>query len=168
MIRQHGFTLIELIMVIILIGIIAAYAAPRFNRDAYDARAASVEIIEAIRYAQTMAMQHSGLAADADADPDFYYFQIAGNTYTVAIGDSSTPTISTVANPMTGAAAYAQSWAAGKVTLAVTGAASIHFNSRGEPVSSTGSSLAANTTINVTTGSETNTVTVEQLTGFTR
>lgn len=166
MINRQGFTLIELIVVVMLIGIIAAYAAPRFNRDGYDARAASGELIEAVRYAQTMAMQHSGLPNADGGGNDFYTFQIAGNGYTVAIGDNDS-THGPVVNPMTGAAPYTQSWAAGDVTLAITaGAADIYFNGHGEPVSSTGAPLTADTTITVTTGGATDTVTIEQLTGF--
>jgi MSHA pilin protein MshC len=37
--RLRGFTLTELIMVMVLLGILAAYAAPRiFNRSDFDAR----------------------------------------------------------------------------------------------------------------------------------
>ena len=161
----RGFTLVELVMVIILIGIIAAYAAPRFDRDGFEVRNASGEVIEAIRYAQTLALQHSGLPDDdGDTNQDFYTFQVAGNGYTVAIGDSNT-THGNVSNPMSGAASYTQSWAAGEVALATT-TANIYFNSRGEPVNSAGNSLAADTTITVTVGGESDTLTVEQLSGF--
>ena len=41
--KQQGFTLIELVMVIVLLGILAATALPRFSNLTNDARRASVQ-----------------------------------------------------------------------------------------------------------------------------
>jgi len=41
--RQSGFTLIELVMVIVILGILAAFAFPRFANLSGDARTASVQ-----------------------------------------------------------------------------------------------------------------------------
>ncbi|MFC5717943.1 prepilin-type N-terminal cleavage/methylation domain-containing protein [Pseudomonas sp. GCM10022188] len=72
--QQSGFTLIELIMVIVVLGILAAFALPRFANLGSDARVAAVEgLAGSIRSAAAIA--HSvqlaqGGAATASVDLD--------------------------------------------------------------------------------------------------
>ena len=54
--HQRGFTLTELVIVIVLVGILAAVAGPRmFDRRAFDTRAFHDELFSAVRYAQRVA-----------------------------------------------------------------------------------------------------------------
>ena len=55
--HQHGFTLIELIMVIVLMGVLAVFAGPKiFNSDDFNARGFHDETLAFLRYAQKTAI----------------------------------------------------------------------------------------------------------------
>lgn len=55
--KQLGFTLIELILVIVIMGVLATFAAPRFvNQSDFDARGFRDELLSSIRYAQKLAI----------------------------------------------------------------------------------------------------------------
>lgn len=55
--RARGFTLIELIMVLVLVGVLAIFAAPRiFNRNDFDARGFHDQSMAFLRYAQKTAI----------------------------------------------------------------------------------------------------------------
>lgn len=72
--KQQGFTLIELVLTLVIIGVIAAVAIPRFfTTSAFDQRGFSDEVINAIRYAQQYAVSsHCGVRV-----------QITPNSYTL-------------------------------------------------------------------------------------
>jgi type II secretory pathway pseudopilin PulG len=107
---------VELVMVMVLIGILAVYAAPRFNRGAFDIEAARRELAEAFRYAQEMSMAHTGQAG----------FEVMIK----ATGDGFLVRQSgvTIADPFGGA--YDRSWAGVSIT---NGGTIIGFDGRGAP-----------------------------------
>lgn len=64
--QQSGFTLIELIMVIVILGILAAFALPRFADFSGDARAASIRGLEGTLKSAS-AIAHAAQLAKASA-----------------------------------------------------------------------------------------------------
>lgn len=59
--KPNGFTLTELVAVIVIVGIVAAVAIPRFfDRNVFDSRSFYDQVISTLRYAQKAAIaQHS-------------------------------------------------------------------------------------------------------------
>ena len=58
--RQYGFTLVELVTVIILIGILAVAVLPKFDGTAsYEAHSHRAQLISALRLTQQRAMQQT-------------------------------------------------------------------------------------------------------------
>lgn len=54
---ERGFTMIELVAVIVVVGILAAFVAPRFLRnEAFDARSFADQNLNMLRYAQKLAI----------------------------------------------------------------------------------------------------------------
>ncbi|WP_182034343.1 type II secretion system protein [Vibrio diabolicus] len=74
--RQGGFTLIELVVVIVILGILAVTAAPRFLNLQNDAREASLQGLKGaidgavgITYGKAAIESKETIEADASADP---------------------------------------------------------------------------------------------------
>lgn len=69
---QRGFTLVELILVMVVIGILAAVAGPRFfSREVFDERVYFEGALAAVRYAQKVAVA-SGCPIRVELNDDGY------------------------------------------------------------------------------------------------
>lgn len=68
--QQRGFTLVELIVVIVILGILAATALPRFVNLGGDARAATMQAIAASMEAAKQLVQARWLVAGSATNPN--------------------------------------------------------------------------------------------------
>jgi len=85
MVKQRGFTIVELVMVIVVLGVLSAVAVPRFfDRKAFDERFYFEEALSAVRYAQKLTIA-SGCSIEMQVDQYGYRAVYANDC-----GDAST------------------------------------------------------------------------------
>ena len=75
--RARGFTLTELVLILVLIGIMAAFAAPRLNIQGFERQSFARELTLALRHAQRVAIA-SGCAVEVTIQADGYSVSWAG------------------------------------------------------------------------------------------
>lgn len=150
LIRQRGFTIVELIAVIIIIGIIGAIAAPRFFDNAtYQNRAAADQVRAALKFGQKIAIAER---------------RLVGVTVSSSLSTQTNCTDTVTFSGSTGLVTCAISNA---VTPLSTG--TYYFDSLGEPVNAGGTLINSNPAASITVGNTSDggaTITIEQETGY--
>lgn len=142
--RQAGFTLVELITIMVILGIIAAVAVPRFfDSDVFRSRGYADQVQTSLRYAQKIAIAQRRFACAA----------FTANSVTLTVG--ATAACGTALASPAGAASYVITAPSGITFAAVP--VDFSFNALGQPTN-------APQTINI--NGATNPIIVEAETGY--
>jgi len=85
---QRGMTLVELVVVLVLMGILAAFVIPRFmGGSGYAARAAQDRLVAAARYAQEVAMSKGpGAKVQLQLDGSGFRILVGGSPIVLPMG----------------------------------------------------------------------------------
>ena len=125
--RQTGFTLVELVMVIVLLGTLSAVALPKFfEKNSYAERAFFDDTLNAVRYAQKLAVA-TGCNVQFSISSNSYTLTRQGTSSSTSCPGGSTYTLA-VPHPGSGASSY--SGTESGVTLTST-VSSFIFNALG-------------------------------------
>lgn len=151
-VAQQGFTLVELVVVLLLVGILAAVGMPRFfNQLSFQEWGFSDELGEALRFGQKLAIA-TGCDTQVAITAGSYHLS---QRVTCNSGAFTTP----VRQPGSDGTGYAGN-APGGVALTVT---SLYFDALGRPHDSASGNLLASA-VNIAIGSRS--VSVEPQTGY--
>jgi prepilin-type N-terminal cleavage/methylation domain-containing protein len=147
--KYYGYSLIELIIVFLVIGILAVYPLIQWSGTTANVLAEAQLIASDIRYAQSLSMSTESCYRIVRSSATSY--QITNGTTTIILPSGSTTMI------LNSGISFG-TWIPSNL---------IAFDSNGIPQSDAcATALSANATIPVTNGSTTNTITINQVTGM--
>lgn len=142
--RQFGFTMVELVMTMVIIGIVAAVAVPRFfDNNVFQSRGFADQVAASLRYAQKVAIAQRRNVCVA--------FTANSVTLTVASSAGATSPCNTPLQSPTGDAAYVIT-APASVAFTVA-PADFNFDALGRPSAATVGTIGSTTiTVEAETG----------------
>lgn len=153
--RASGFTVLELVLVLVMVGVLAAYAAPRlFTVQSIALPASAAQLAASIRYTQSLAMSRG----------QRYRINFTGATYQIT--DMGGAPIVQPLTAGTAAVSLAPATLSG-FNPPLTGGY-VAFDGRGVPYVSATAPLAGTATITLTSGAEVASVSVAAETGHVR
>lgn len=169
--RQRGFTLVELIIVLVLVGILGALAAPRFfDRQTFDAAGFSQQVTALVRYAQKQAIAQNRnvfVRLDGASVAVCYDANCTGKMVPASRSNSARATTLARCGNLT-------DWACEGVPngLTISAVPPFYFDPAGRPFNANDgavtSTFVARLAITVSGGGASATTLVEPETGFTR
>ncbi|MFQ5673210.1 MAG: GspH/FimT family pseudopilin [Nitrospinales bacterium] len=148
----HGFTLIEILSVIVIMGIVAAVAIPSFNPSGINVGTAAQTIETDIRFVQELAMSRN----PRNVGEIGITFTVGSSSYSIVDPDTD-PDVNITTG---GIFDTTRTLPDGVTIISASPSTRISFNKFGEP--ETG---AANFVLQIDADGETKTITVEQHTG---
>jgi len=163
---KQGFTLIELIMVLTVVGVLAFIAWPRLSQNTLELSSQAEQVASDIRYAQSLSMTRGATLGSQGRyciafTTTGYQFRQNANSY-------GTPCSIAVTHPATGlAAAIVLSGSTAVSTTNLTSPGNyIEFDTRGQPTSFVAAATDATVVLSATGGPRT--VVISPVTGKTK
>ncbi len=151
---NRGFTLVELLVVLLLIAILAFVVAPRLSQNTLELSGQAEQVATDVRYAQALSMTRG--AALGPQGRYCIFFTATGYQYRHNNNSYATPCTTAVAHPATGSsAAIVLSGSIAVSTTNITNATGnyIEFDTKGQPTSFTPAPASdATVTLNATGG----------------
>lgn len=151
---KHGFTLIELVIVLIVMSIVAVFIASRASIGGNDLIAETDTLKSSLRYAQTRAMN--------DSEP--WGIHIPNASSYVLYRNNAVDTRQMLPGEKTGAAQTHT--LPSTVTITSGMGTTYNFNEWGTPVDASGVAVAANQSITLSDGAATSAISIVKNTGF--
>lgn len=153
---MRGFTLVELIMVLIILGVLATFAAPRlFDKQDFFSRGFHDESLAYLRYAQKTAIAQRRTVCVSFAGSNSLTLTIAANPSTVDCTTAGTLTGPKGVTPVVLAANAGEAYTAPPT--------SFNFNGLGQPITSSGAAMGTQT---IQVNGAGRSITIEAATGY--
>ena len=160
---DRGFTLIELVMVLLLVAILAFVVTPRSSENTIELSSQAEQVAADIRYAQTLSMTRG--AALGGQGRYCIFFTATGYQYRNNGNSYATPCTVAVNHPATGSSAAIVLAGTAVSTANLTGNY-LEFDTKGQPTSLAAPNTDATITLTATGGPRT--VVVSPITGRAR